>query len=128
MRLRAQGPIVLDRKTTMQTTRSAALLFFALCVPAAAQTLGELSAAMGAHHQAAATGSGSASVAHRARDSVKRNLPKGGGALDDGARASGKAAMRTASAGRTRSSWSTGGKSSGGGSGWARNDGRRKGR
>jgi hypothetical protein len=86
---------------------AAGALFAAMTGAAVAQTLGELGAAMGAHHAAAAAGSGSASVAHQARESLTRHLPKQGGSLDEGG--SGGGPMRTARAGR-------GGH---GGSGWA---------
>jgi hypothetical protein len=126
MRLRSQGRVALGRKTIMQTTRLAAGLLFALCTPVAAQTLGELSAAMGAHHQAAAIGSGSASVAHRARDTISRNLPKRGGELNAAARGEPKGAMRTASAGRPRGSWSGPARGWATGSSWARPGSARK--
>jgi hypothetical protein len=115
LRLGAQGIRPAGRKTIMRILRSAAGLLLALATPVAAQTLPELSAAMGAHHQAAAIGSGSASTARRARETITRHLPKRGGGWDVAG-----GPTRTASAGRGRGSWRGPGKRSGGGSGWAR--------
>jgi hypothetical protein len=109
----------------------ASALLLALASSSAAQTLGEVSAAMGAHHSAAAAGSGSASTARHARETVTRHLPKPGAKLDGGGGRNGCGAMRTARAGHgKRGSWSRPGKGGGGGRGsWAgAGSGRRKGR
>lgn len=104
---------------------------FALAPLAHAQSLGELSAAMGVHNAAAGAGMSSASIAHRARDTVTSHLSTTGNgwqpASRSGAHSSGNGWATSAGSSvrgvRTSAGWATAsaaGRSSGGG--WVKRD------